>query len=118
MSIEENFAILDSVAIEFSNLRLINVNVDGLIKSTHKLEDLQTFENFMDTYYIEAEGAICSFKDMKVLPGWKNEYRYNLNTKYIQMCKSCKHKSKSGCCDEYGITNRSQKMMVIGYYPK
>ena len=72
-------------------------------------------EKFFTIYYKKEEGGMCSWKEMKKHPEWKDEYKNNLEIQGIQMCLSCGKQSKKDCCPNYSGRNRSVKRMVIGY---
>jgi len=69
--------------------------------------------NFFSKYY--KEGGMCSLKEMKKHPMWKDEYRNNLKVERVHMCKSCKQQWLKGCCEEYSRKNRIMWQMVIGW---
>ena len=46
--------------------------------------------SFFRTHY--NEGGICSWKEMKKNPEWKDEYGNNLKVKNVHICRSCKKK--------------------------
>jgi len=99
----------------------------GLTSQAYKAEPITGFRKnyleraykkeakFFTIYYKEDEESMCSWKEMKKHPEWKDEYGNNLNVKNVHMCRSCKKKWKSGCCEEYSQTNKTTWKMVIGW---
>ena len=69
------------------------------------------FNDFIERNY--KPGGMCSLKEMKSHPEWKNEYRNKLEVKKVNICKSRK-KCTKGCCRNYRPTNRKVLLMVIG----
>jgi hypothetical protein len=67
----------------------------------------------MSTFY--TRGGMLSLKDLKNNPEWKKEYELQLTIKRVHICKSCKNKTRKGCCFEYSSQNRSMVTMVIGW---
>ena len=89
--------ISNSIANVFSRLTLGNENGD----------------NFFNNNY--DKGNMVSFADVKRHPEWRNEYLKNVETNFVNICKSCGSKAIKGCCLEYSATNRKKIKMVIGW---
>jgi hypothetical protein len=70
-------------------------------------------KNFFEKNY--KPGGMCSLKEMKRHPEWKDEYAKRIEVRKMHMCKSCKRKWMKGCCKNYSQENRVMIKMVIGW---
>jgi hypothetical protein len=58
------------------------------------------------------------FADVKKHPEWNSRYYLGIETKFVNICKSCGSKAIKGCCSEYSSVNRKKLKMVIGWQNK
>ena len=58
---------------------------------------------------------MVSLAYVKRHPEWRNEYLKDVETNFVNICKSCGSKAIKGCCLEYSATNRKKIKMVIGW---
>ena len=61
------------------------------------------------------QGNYYRFADMKRHPDWISEYKNQVKTKKINICKSCRKRFLKGCCSEYDKKNRSTVTMVVDW---
>lgn len=87
--------IADSIGNAFSNLSIKN---DG----------------FFNKHY--SKGGMIPLSDVRKHPEWRNEYANDVDTMFVNICKSCGLKALKGCCSEYSSTNRKKLKMVIGWH--
>lgn len=95
---------------------IFDINPSDIIKQFEGLTVKPSIQDFLDKYYVE--GGMASFRQMKALPEWIEEWRNHLEIKAVQMCRSCGKRAIKGCCDKYKATNRKTIFMVIGWTEK
>lgn len=61
------------------------------------------------------KGGMVSLADVKKHSEWNNEYLKDVETNFVNICKSCSCKAIKGCCLEYSATNRKKIKMIIGW---
>jgi hypothetical protein len=71
-------------------------------------------DRFMSCYY--RKGGMVLLADVKRHPEWNNEYLQNVETRFVNICKSCGSKAIKKCCPEYSSNNRKKLKMVIGWH--
>ena len=69
--------------------------------------------NFFNNNY--DKGGMVSLADVKRHPEWRTKYLKDVETNFVNICKSCGSKAIKGCCLEYSATNRKKIKMVIGW---
>jgi hypothetical protein len=62
------------------------------------------------------KGGMVLFAGVKMHPEWENEYLQDMDTRFVNMCKSCGSKALKGCCPKYLSSNRKELKMVIGWH--
>lgn len=76
--------------------------------------DINTAQCYLENYF--KRGGICSLKKISRHPEWKAVYRDEIETKKLNICKSCEQRWLKGCCENYSRTNRTIWVMVIGWH--
>ena len=109
----------------------IKINLNFNIQNANTIQNAHTIHNnfadlrvspaSIDTAqcYLEAyfkRGGMCSLKKVSRFPEWKTVYRGEIETKKLNICKSCEQRWIKGCCENYSRTNRTIWVMVIGWH--
>ena len=110
----------------------INLNfIQNNIQNANTIQNAQTIQNNFANLqvsstdvnnvrcYLEAyfkKGGMCSLKKISRHPEWKTKYRDEIETKKLNICKSCEQRWIKGCCENYSRTNRTIWVMVIGWH--
>lgn len=97
-----------------NNNNIINNFHNLNISSSESTQHANTIQSYLDIYF--KKGGMCSIKQLSRYPEWKKEYRHMLETRKMNICKSCKEKWIKGCCSDYSRYNRTQLVMVIGWH--
>lgn len=61
-------------------------------------------------------GGMVLLQTVRRHPSWKHEYLQDVETSFVNICKSCGSKALKGCCSEYSTTNRKKLKMVMGWH--
>ncbi len=69
---------------------------------------------YLETYF--KRGGMCPLKKVSRHPEWKTAYKDKIETKKVDICKSCEKRWLKGCCDKYSRANRTIWVMVIGWH--
>lgn len=109
------------------NLNFIQNNIQNAntIQNAHTIHNnfanlcvsptsIDTAQCYLETYF--KRGGMCSLKKISRFPEWKAVYRDEIETKKLNICKSCEQRWIKGCCESYGRTNRTIWVMVIGWH--
>ncbi len=93
------------------NATTIQNNFNNLsISST----DIDTAQSYLETYF--KRGGICPLKKLSRHPEWNKAYLAKIETKKMNICKSCHQRWLKGCCAEYSRNNRTIWVMVVGWH--
>jgi len=98
-----------------AHLALVNVNIyNNIVNNFNNMKiSPEGEEDFFSKNY--KKGGMCSLKQMKRHPEWKDEYENKIETKRVHICKSCKGKWMKDCCEDYSRKNRVMLKMVVGW---
>lgn len=101
-------------------------NILGRIKEKHTQNPSTIQTNLSSTNvktaaqcYLKAyfkRGGMCPLKRISRHPEWKPAYKDEIETKKLNICKSCEQRWINGCCESYSRTNRTIWVMVIGWH--
>lgn len=92
---------------------IIHKNFADLHISSPKQDTLQSY---LETYF--TKGGTIPIKQLSRHPEWKRAYRDSVTTRNMNICKSCDKRFLKGCCANYSRTNRTMRVMVIGWHEK
>ena len=90
------------------------VNVMNNNNNLNVTKNSRKNDTFLERNY--RRGGMCSLKQIKRHPEWREEYRNEIKTKRVHICKSCGKEWMKKCCKEYSQENRVMWMMVIGWH--
>ncbi len=79
-------------------------------QSTH----INSLELYLETHF--KKGGMCPIKQFSKHAGWKKEYKNLIETRRMDICKSCHKRWLKGCCHGYGRNNRTQWVMVVDWH--
>lgn len=110
------------------NLNFIQNNTENYIQNADTIQNVNTIHNnfaglniqtnmlqeYLDTYL--KNGVACPLKQLSKHPEWKPEYRNRVETRKMNICKSCNKKWLKGCCQNYSRNNRTIWTMVTGLH--
>ena len=109
-----------------TNNTINNTKISNSIRDNVVSGNMNTIINNFDSLKVSEEedffrrnykpGGMCSLKEMKNHPEWIDKYMDRIETKKVQICKSCRTKWRKGCCGGYSRTNRVALVMVIGWH--
>lgn len=91
----------DTIHNNFSNIHISPTCID-------------TVEIYLDAYF--KKGGTCSLKQLSRHPEWKTAYKDNIETRKMNICKSCYKRWLKGCCANYSRNNRTMWVMAIGWH--
>ena len=83
-------------------------------QSLNTSTSIDTAQCYLETYF--KRGGMCSMKKISKHPEWKPAYKNGIETKKIDICKSCEKRWLKGCCENYSRTNRTIWVMVVGWH--
>lgn len=108
----------------------INLNfIQNNIQNANTIQNAQTIQNnfsnlcvssidnaqcYLETYF--KRGGACPLKKVYRHPEWKAAYKSEIETRKLNICKSCEQRWIRGCCESYSRTNRTIWVMVIGWH--
>ena len=109
----------------------IKINLNFNIQNANTIQNAHTIQNnfanlhisstginnaqcYLETYF--KRGGTCPLKKISRYPEWKPAYKDEIETKRMDICKSCKQRWIRGCCENYSRTNRTIWVMVIGWH--
>lgn len=106
IKINLNFNIQNADTIQNANI-IQNNFADLQVSAT----DTGTAQWYLETYF--KRGGMCPLKKASRHPEWKAVYRDEIETKKLNICKSCEQRWIKGCCENY---SRTTWVMVIGWH--
>ena len=80
------------------------------------MSKLDIKNSFFEQNY-EPDGMIPE-ADVKRHPHWSPQCMTNIETSFVNICKSCGRRALKGCCSESSRTNRKKLKMVIGWHAR
>lgn len=110
----------------------INLNkIQNNIQNANTIQNASTIQNnfanlhvssttinnvdcYLESYF--KRGGMCSLKKILRHPEWKAAYRNEMETRKLNICKSCEKRWLKGCCENYSRANRTIRVMVIGWH--
>lgn len=92
---------INTVQNNFANLQVSSTNIN-------------TAQCYLETYF--KRGGTCPLKRISRHPEWITAYKSELETKKMDICKSCEQRWLKGCCENYSRANRTIWVMVIGWH--
>ena len=83
-------------------------------KISNALSQLTVKSSFFDKNY--KKGGMISLACVKQHSEWHNKYLQDVESRFVNMCKSCGSKAIKGCCSNYSVNNRKKLKMIIGWH--